>query len=176
MQHDILSPSQWKAPQCLITGHSTLTNNPLPEDSHPPSRALSVLLKWRKTTNEAQEVLWQQPQLRLFKSSILISAFKKMQILMRCTICRTEYSCGHWADCPCSSPNAVFLLPSLFWHADKKQQGKEQGGESKVSPWQKFMPNFMTLGNRKKEKLNTFTMCFKPVTSVFCWCQIQYSC
>lgn len=95
---------------------------------------------------------------------------------MRRTICWTEYSCGHWADCPCSSPNAVFLLPSLFWHTDKNQQGKAQEGESKVSPWQKFTPNFTTLGNRRKEKLNTLTMCFKPVTSVFCWCQIQYSC
>lgn len=70
-----------------------------------------------------------------------------MQILMHSAICRTEYSCGHWAGCPDSGPpKAAFLLPSLFWHADKEQQGKEQGGESKVSVWQKFTANFMTLG------------------------------
>lgn len=76
-----------------------------------------------------------------------------MQILMHSAICRTEYSCGHWVGCPCSGPNAAFLLPSLFWHADKEQQGKEQGGESKVSPWQKFTPNFRTL---RKQQLTWF--------------------
>lgn len=88
-----------------------------------------------------------------------------MQILMHGTICRTEYSCGHWAGCPCSGPNAAFLLPSLFWHADKEQQGKEQGGESKVSLWQKFTPNFMAQG---RGKWKSFTMCCKLVMLVFC--------
>lgn len=79
-----------------------------------------------------------------------------MQILMHSTICRSEYSCGLWAGCPCSGPNPAFLLPSLFWHADKEQQGKEQGGENKVNIWQKFTSNFMTLGNRREAGMNYF--------------------
>lgn len=79
-----------------------------------------------------------------------------MQILMRGAICGTEYSCGHRARRPRSGPNVVFFLPSLFWHADKEQQGKEQGGESKVRLWRKFAPNFTTPGNGTEGEMKYF--------------------
>lgn len=60
-----------------------------------------------------------------------------MQIFMRGAICRVEYSCGCGAGCPRSGPGkAAFLSPSLFWHADKEQQGKEaRRRQSQGLPW-----------------------------------------
>lgn len=124
---DILSPCCIKAPRCFGTGQSTF-----------PGKIyfLSNLLEQSKTT-QAQEAPWQQLQTLVFKWSVLISAFKWMQIFMRGAICRVEYSCGYGAGCPRSGPGkAVFLSPSLFWHADKEQQGKEaRRRQSQGLPW-----------------------------------------
>lgn len=107
---------------------------------HPPSAPL----RGRKT-NSAEEALWQQPQPLLFKWSVLISAFKWMQIRMHDAICGAEYSCGRAElAVPRSGLCAAFLSPSLFWHADKEQQAKNQeeraksgsGESSRQTSWQ----------------------------------------
>lgn len=62
-------------------------------------------------------------------------------------------------------------MPSLFWHADKEQQGKEQGGESKVSPWQKSTPKLHDAAKTERKEGKEMKR-FEAVTLVIRWCWI----
>lgn len=131
-------------------------NQHFQETSTVCSLSRSDLLKQRKT-NQIWEGLWQQLETLVFKWRVPINAFKWMQIFMRGTICRAEYSCGYQVACPHSGQRkAAFLSPSLFWHADK--EAKKQG-DSKV----RVCPGV-------QQKLPD-TEKWARIYSHFCWCQ-----
>lgn len=134
-----------------------------PSREHPPSPvSASPVFSNREKGTKRLEAPRQQLQALVFKLSVLISSFKWMQLFMHGAICRAEYSCGYGAGCPCSGQRkVVFLSPSLFWHADKEQKGKEtrRRQQSRGLPWS----SPQTSWHRK--------VC-KDLLLHLCWCQM----
>lgn len=85
-----------------------------------------------------------------------------MQILMRGTICWTEYSCGYRAGCPHSGPpeSCVFSCPHYSDTLTKSNKAKNKEERAKSVSGKKFTPNFMTPAKSKsKEKWKMSFQC-----------------